>query len=188
MPLTRAVAAVHRARRETDVVITAMGVAREWMKLEQHPLDFVFVPSSMGQAIPLGLGMAIAQPSRRVIVCTGDGATLMNLGSLVTLAAERPTNLAVLLFDNGVYEVTGAQPTPGTDLVDFAALARACGLKAVARFSGIDAWEAGAEGALNTPGPSLTVLDVAPVPGGRGPRSPGPTIVRARSFIEALRR
>ena len=58
----------------------------------------------------------MAQPERRVIVCNGDGSMLMNLGSLVTIAAQAPRNLVVIVLDNGVYEVTGAQPVPGQDL------------------------------------------------------------------------
>ena len=114
MPLVEAIGVVHRARREEDVVISAMGAAREWMALGTGPLDWVFVPSSMGQATALGLGLALARPDRRIIVLNGDGGMLMNLGSLVTISACAPANLVILLFDNGVYEITGAQPTPSS--------------------------------------------------------------------------
>ena len=194
MPLSDAVIALHRARRNDEVVVSTMGVAREWMTLAPHPLDFVFVPSSMGQAPSLGLGLALARPDRRVIVLNGDGSTLMNLGSLVTITAERPANLVVIVFNNGVYEVTGAQPTPGApagrvaaDPVDFAALARACGFRAVFGFSDLEGWRNDLRGALDVEGPTFIVLDVAPVPGACGPRSPGPTGERARRFMEALR-
>jgi thiamine pyrophosphate-dependent acetolactate synthase large subunit-like protein len=191
MPLAGAVAVVREARRESDVVISSMGTAREWMQL--GPLserDFVFVPSAMGHATSLGLGIALAQPQRRVIVLSGDGSLLMSLGSLVSIAAAEPANLTVVLFDNGVYEVTGAQPTPGALIpsgVDFAAIARASGLSSVYRWSAFDEWRRGAAGAIEEPGPTLVVLDVAPVPGAVGPRSPGPTAERARRFVAALR-
>ncbi|HUE15901.1 MAG TPA: thiamine pyrophosphate-dependent enzyme, partial [Planctomycetaceae bacterium] len=110
MSLVDCLAVLHAARRE-EIVITTMGAAREWQKLGKHPLDFVLVPSSMGQATSLGLGMALARPDRKVVVCNGDGSMLMNLGSLVTITAQGPPNLTVILFDNGVYEVTGVQPT-----------------------------------------------------------------------------
>ena len=67
--------------------MTTMAAAREWQKLQKQPLDFVLVPSSMGQATALGLGIALAQPEQKVIVCNGDGSMLMNLGSLVTITA-----------------------------------------------------------------------------------------------------
>jgi len=193
MALAEAVRVVHRARRVEDVVISAMGAAREWMALGTQPLDWVFVPSSMGQATALGLGLALARPDRRIIVLNGDGGMLMNLGSLVTISACAPANLVILLFDNGVYEVTGAQPTPSArggraddTSVDFAALARASGLTSVFRFGTIEDWSAGAEAVFAARGPAFAVLDVAPVPGARGPRSPGPAPERARAFMEAL--
>jgi sulfopyruvate decarboxylase subunit beta len=193
MPLAGAIAVVHRARRPEDVVISAMGASREWMALGVQPLDWVFVPSSMGQATALGLGMALARPDRRIIVLNGDGGMLMNLGSLVTISACAPANLVTLLFDNGVYEITGAQPTPGAPAgrvdragVDFAEIGRACGLGSVFRFDRLDAWDEGIAGVLSAGGPTLAVLDVAPVPGAKGPRSPGPAPARARAFMEAL--
>lgn len=180
MSLRDALAALRAERRDDDVVVSAMGAAREWMALGTHPLDWVFVPSSMGQATSLGLGLALAQPRRRVIVLNGDGSTLMNLGSLVTITAEQPANLVIVTFDNGVYEVTGAQPTPGAaagrkagDGVDYVGLARACGFHAVFHFAQLAEWTAGLRRVLDAPGPTFALLDVAPVPGaGRVHRGP----------------
>jgi len=193
MALVPALQALRAARRDADVVISAMGAAREWMALGTHPLDWVFVPSSMGQATSLGLGLALARPDRRIIVLNGDGGMLMNLGSLVTITAYAPENLVILLFDNGVYEVTGAQPTPGAaegragaDPVDFMALARASGFRSLFRFTRLDDWTAASPEVLGAQGPTFAVLDVAPVPGAPGPRSPGPAPARARAFMAAL--
>lgn len=194
MPLKEALTAIRDGRRDGDVVISTMGVAREWMTLSEHPLDWVFVPSSMGQATAFGLGLALAQPRRRVLVLNGDGSLLMNLGSLVTITAEQPANLVIVLFDNGVYEITGAQPTPGAaagrqagDRVDFVALARACGFRSTFHFTGLEQWRAGRDAAFAALGPSFVVLDVAPVPGAGAPRSPGPTVERAARFMAALK-
>jgi thiamine pyrophosphate-dependent acetolactate synthase large subunit-like protein len=190
MPLREAVDVVRGVRRDEDIVVSSMGTAREWMALGPlHERDFVFVPSAMGHATSLGLGLALAQPQRRVIVLSGDGSLLMSLGSLVTIAAAAPANLTVVLYDNGVYEVTGAQQTPGALVpsgVDFVAMAHASGFTSVRRWSAIEEWKTGASEALGAPGPTLVVLDVAPVPGAVGPRSPGPTAERARRFMEAL--
>jgi phosphonopyruvate decarboxylase len=193
MQMPAAVAALHTARRPDDVVITTMGAAREWMALGTQPLDFIFLPSSMGQATSLGLGIALAQPERRVIVANGDGSMLMNLGSLVTIAALAPANLVIILLANGVYEVTGAQPIPGAasggtgaTIVDFVGMARASGFESVFRFSELAEWTAELPNVLRARGPVFAVLDVAPVPGGAGPRSPGPAAERARRFMAAL--
>ena len=192
MPLTDAVATVRAARADTDIVISSMGTAREWMALGPlHPLDFVYVPSAMGHAAALGLGLALAQPARRVIALMGDGSLLMNLGSLATIAAERPPNLVVIVFDNGVYEVTGAQPTPATvgvdeSRVDYVAVARACGIRSVHAFSDSMEWSSGITGVLEAQGPTVVVLGVASVPGVGGPKSPGPTSQRGPAFMAAL--
>lgn len=180
--------------REDAIVVTTMGTAREWMRFEQHPLDFVFVPSSMGQATSLGLGLALVQPSRNVVVCNGDGSMLMNLGSLMTIASQHPANLTVLVFDNGVYEVTGGQPTTANAAIraanldaDLAKIAHACGFSRVHEFDDLDDWRAAVRDVIGTPGLTFARLATAPIPGAVGPRSPGPAPDRARRFAEALR-
>lgn len=94
----------------------------------QRPENF-YMLGSMGLAVPLALGVAIAQPGRGVIALEGDGSLLMQLGCLSTVAARAPANLVIVVWDNGVYQITGAQPTPAaaarTDLV---AIARASGI------------------------------------------------------------
>jgi len=84
---------------------------------------------AMGGAAMIGLGLALAQPARRVAVVTGDGEMLMGLGALATIAVQQPANLAVIVFDNGVYGETGMQAshTQG-GRVDLVAAARACGI------------------------------------------------------------
>jgi thiamine pyrophosphate-dependent acetolactate synthase large subunit-like protein len=196
MDLRGALDVLRALRAPRDVVVTSMGSAREWMAMGPlAPLDFVFVPSSMGQAPSLALGIALAQPTRRVFACNGDGSMLMNLGALATISAESPRNLVLVVLDNGVYEVTGAQPTPGSALarpdgrgVDFAGIARACGWTSVFRFRTLEDWRDAAAETISAPGPVFIALEVAPVPGAVGPRSPGPTVDRARSFRAALSR
>jgi thiamine pyrophosphate-dependent acetolactate synthase large subunit-like protein len=180
-----ALEAVRAARGDEDVVITTMGTARDWAAGGIGPLDFVLVPSSMGTAPSLGLGLALAQPDRRVIVLNGDGSMLMNLGSLVSIAAQAPTNLVIVVFENGVYEVTGGQPTPGVAArVDFVAVARASGFPTALRFTELDQWRSRIGPVLAAAGPTFVVLEVAAVPDAPGPRSPGPAPERARQFRE----
>ena len=184
--LRQALVPVKQVRRDDDVVITTMAAARAWYELGTHPLDFVFVPSSMGHATSFGLGIALAQPQRRVIVCNGDGSMLMNLGSLVTIAAANATNLVTIVLDNGVYEVTGSQPVPRQ--ADFAAIARASGFQSVHHFSTADEWSASAERVIGARGPTFVWLDVTPTPGGSAPTSPGNAAERARALTRALKR
>jgi len=184
--LRSALETLRRIRRDDEVIITTMGSAREWMTLgEPHALDFILVPSAMGHGTSIGLGLALAQPDKRVIVCSGDGSLLMNLGSLASIVAANVPNLAVIVFDNGVYEVTGQQPTANAD---FCGVARACGFDSVHPFTDSTSWSNGARSALDAKGPTFVSLNVEPVIGGTAPHSPGPTAARAKRFMEALRR
>ncbi len=182
-----ALTAVHAARGPRDIVVTTMTPARDWMLLPQHPLDMVLVPSAMGSAPSMGLGLALAQADRRVIVCNGDGSMLMNLGSLVSIANAGVTNLVLIVFINGVYEVTGSQPVPGSGIVDYPALARAAGFESVYAYASDDAWRRDARQVLEATGPTFVALAVEPMHGQPRPKSPGPARERARRFMEALR-
>jgi thiamine pyrophosphate-dependent acetolactate synthase large subunit-like protein len=84
---------------------------------------------SMGLASSIGLGLAMAQPDRRVVVLDGDGSLLMNLGSLATIGWVRPKNLVVIVLDNALYGTTGGQDTATAHGADLAAAARACGIQ-----------------------------------------------------------
>src|SRR5207247_1745593 len=118
---------VHRRRGER-IVLTTMSAGGIWPQLSDSPLDFAYIPSAMGHGPSLGLGLALAQPQRGVIVLNGDGCALMSLGNLVTLA-HQPANLFVIVLDNGHYEVTGGQPHAGAGHVDYAAIARGAGIQ-----------------------------------------------------------
>ena len=92
------------------------------------PLSFPLW-GAMGQAAMMGLGLALAQPERRVLVITGDGEMLMGLGSLATIGVQQPPNLSIVVIDNERYGETGMQATHTAHGIDLAAVARGCGLK-----------------------------------------------------------
>jgi thiamine pyrophosphate-dependent acetolactate synthase large subunit-like protein len=87
-----------------------------------RPQNF-YMLGSMGLAFPIALGVALAQPKRRVFALEGDGSLLMQLGSLSTIATLAPKNLTMIVMDNGVYQITGAQPTPAAAVSDIIATA-----------------------------------------------------------------
>lgn len=110
------------------LVIAGLG-APAWDATDagDHPLNFPLW-GGMGGATAMGLGLAIAQPNRPVLVLTGDGELLMGLGSLATVAVDRPANLSIVVLDNEHYGETGMQESHTARGVDLAATALACGL------------------------------------------------------------
>ncbi len=186
MPLAGALEVLRDLRRD-EIVVTTMGTAREWPKLSSHPLDFHYIPSAMGHAGVLGLGIALAQPRRTVIAFSGDGGMLMSLGSLVTIATCRPANLTLIVIDNGIYEVTGGQKTAAAvGRVDFVALAKAAGFESARRFTDLADWKARAAETLALAGPRFVVLECEPVGCDYMLESPGPMAERIAKFRTAL--
>jgi thiamine pyrophosphate-dependent acetolactate synthase large subunit-like protein len=139
----------------------------------------------MGEGPALGLGLALAQPQRGVIVMNGDGCMLMNLGSLVTLA-NHPANVFLLIFDNGLYEVTGGQPHAGAGHTDFAELARAAGIRRVYSFATLESWRGGAGEALTGAGPVVVWLKVEGRYGQKTPKAPRPMAEQIARLQNAL--
>src|SRR5262249_20006358 len=160
-----------------------------WKSLSDTPRDFCYVPISMGQAPALGRGLALAQPRQGVVVVTGDGSLLMNLGCLVTLA-NHPADLFLIIIDNGVYEVTGGQPIPGAGRTDFAGLARAAGIRRIYFCATVEEWRSVAAEALSGPGPVVIWLKVLARPGQGAPTAMRPMegqIARLRHVLEGNR-
>lgn len=113
----------------TDSLVIAGLGSTAWDVASAGDRDLSFpLWGAMGGAIPMGLGLALAQPERRVLVITGDGETLMGLGSLATVALQVPKNLSICTFDNERYGETGMQVTHTSAHTDLAGVAVACGI------------------------------------------------------------
>lgn len=110
------------------LVVTGLGSpAYDVASVEDNALDFPLW-GAMGGAAMIGLGLALAQPARRVLVVTGDGEMLMGLGSLATIAAQRPDNLSIVVLDNERFGETGQQRTHTAMGADLETIARGCGI------------------------------------------------------------
>ena len=156
----RMLAAIQAAVAGKDIIVATTGfTGRELYALDDLP-NQLYMVGSMGCAATLGLGLAIAQPARRVIVIDGDGAALMHLGGLATLGAERPRNLVHILLDNHQHESTGGQATVSAG-VDFCAIAAGAGYPQVSVTA--DSAALGAMLADRTPG--LRFIHVPTLPG-----------------------
>ncbi len=143
-----------------------------------------YMLGSMGLTIPIALGVALAQPARHVIALEGDGSLLMQLGCLATVAARAPRNLTIVIWDNGVYQITGAQPTASAETADLVAIAQGAGI-------GKSAWAADEEDfdrlfvrALAEGGPSLIAARIDQQPA-VGTTERDPVQIRAR-FMQGL--
>jgi thiamine pyrophosphate-dependent acetolactate synthase large subunit-like protein len=123
-------------RRGELLVIAGLG-STAWDITAAGDSDLSFPTwGAMGQAAMMGLGLAIAQPKRRVLVVTGDGEMLMGIGSLATIGVQKPANLTVVVIDNEHYGETGMQQTHTAHGVDLAAVAKACGIGSTRKIDG----------------------------------------------------
>jgi thiamine pyrophosphate-dependent acetolactate synthase large subunit-like protein len=120
---------------------------------------------SMGLAIPIALGVAIAQPRRHVLALEGDGSLLMQLGCLATVATLAPNNLTMVIMDNGLYQITGSQRTPAAGVADFVAIARGAGIAKSAWAADEEDFDRLIDAALAEGGPTLIALRIDDKPG-----------------------
>ena len=162
------------ARLENDeAVIGGIGNTNfDLWEAGQRPQNF-YMLGSMGLAFPIALGVAIAQPKRRVVALEGDGSLLMQLGCLSTIAALAPKNLTMVLMDNGIYQITGGQATPAAAASDLVAIARGCGIAESAWASDEEDFERLVQVALSATTPTLIAARIDSEPGvGKTNRDP----------------
>jgi sulfopyruvate decarboxylase subunit beta len=143
------------------LVVTCLGNASYlWAAMHHAPENFYF-EDAMGLALPLALGLAVAQPARPVIVVEGDGALLMHMGTLVTIGAVAPDNLTVLLIQNGVHAASGGQALTNASL-DLAALARASGISRATNVTTPQAFASALSSGSPSRGAQMLVLSTEP--------------------------
>ena len=185
-PLDRRAATARMLRDRGDgLVVTGLGnPTYDVAAAGDTPLNFYFW-AAMGGAAMAGLGLALAQPRRRVLVVTGDGEMLMGLGSLATIGAEQPLNLGIVVLDNEHYGETGMQVAHTGRGVDLAGIAAATGFKLAVTVRTEGEVDSLAAQLFTVPGPLFAAVKVStsPSPTSLPPRD-GPYL-RSR-FREAL--
>ena len=140
--------------KHEEAVIGGIGNANfDLWSSGQRPQNF-YMLGSMGLAVPIALGVAIAQPQRHVVALEGDGSLLMQLGCLATVAERAPKNLTIVVWDNGIYQITGSQPT-AAQRADLVTIAQGCGIARSAWAADEDDFERLVERALAEGGPTL---------------------------------
>jgi phosphonopyruvate decarboxylase len=184
MDAAAALGAIARARGDA-VVLTTMMVSRGWGAVSTRPELDLPLGGAMGKLSSVGLGIALAQPGRQVLVLDGDGSLLMNLGTLVTIGGAAPRNLVHVVCQNGVYEVTGGQPIPGVERLDFGQMALGAGFRRAETLDDLAELERALPELLAVEGPVFVTLKLRPFSWGDGPRRT--TIEAVRELTEALR-
>jgi sulfopyruvate decarboxylase subunit beta len=132
-------------------VVTIMGAVAAELYSLGHRANFFYLEHAMGLASSMGLGIALAQPERKVVVIDGDGSVLMNLGGLTTLARYAPPNLTHIIFDNESLLSVGGFPTATSTGSDLAGIARAAGIDSATTVRELDEFTQAAREAIAAP-------------------------------------
>jgi sulfopyruvate decarboxylase subunit beta len=168
------------------LVVTALGNASYLWAVMHHAPENFYIEDAMGLALPLALGLAIAQPARPVVVVEGDGAVLMHLGALVTVGAVGPSNLTVLLIQNGVHAASGGQALTNATL-DLAQLAQSAGIAHAENVATPEAFSSAMDSASTSDGPHFLVLSSKPdIEVVRPPVALDPVLTKHR-FMSAIK-
>jgi thiamine pyrophosphate-dependent acetolactate synthase large subunit-like protein len=146
--------------RDDLLVIAGLG-STAWDITSAGDRDLNFpLWGAMGGAVSIGLGLALSQPERRIMVITGDGETLMGMGSFATVAMQAPQNLTICTFDNERYGETGMQATHTSANTDLAGVAAACGIPVTGTVRTDEELAAALPIILEAPGPVYHVIKV----------------------------
>ncbi|HZO32695.1 MAG TPA: thiamine pyrophosphate-dependent enzyme [Chloroflexota bacterium] len=149
-----------RERLGDALVVSSLGTPSYLVHASgDRPLNF-YLWAAMGMASSTGLGLAMAQPDRRVVVVDGDGAAVMNLGGMVTVATRCPTNLLWVILENGAFLETGGQQIATHGPADLVTIAQGCGIRQAERAADPDTLVRLLDDGLTRPGPTLVVARV----------------------------
>jgi thiamine pyrophosphate-dependent acetolactate synthase large subunit-like protein len=151
-------------RLKDEVVVSNLGqTTMDLQSVGDRPLN-CYTFGSMGQCSAIGLGIALARPDVRVVTLDGDGSLLMNLGLLCTVANNAPKNLAIVVWDNGVNQTTGGQPTATSFRTSLAEIARGAGIEKVMEPEDEEELESAYDRILTEQGPFFVNVKIDPVP------------------------
>jgi thiamine pyrophosphate-dependent acetolactate synthase large subunit-like protein len=173
-----------RRLKHDEAVIGGIGNSNFDLFAAGHRQQNFYMLGSMGLACPIALGVALAQPERGVIALEGDGSILMGLGCLATIANLKPRNLTIIIWDNGIYQITGKQRAATAGVSDIVAIAHGAGIANSLWVSDEQHFEKLLDRGFDDGGPVLLAVKVDDQPGkGQTPRDPA--LIRSR-FMKGL--
>ena len=148
--------------RDKAIVTTSGTVGQHWQEVSTEERRDVNLGSAMGQTTSAAFGLALGLPDEKVVLFDSEGALLMNLGVLATIAGKKPRNFYHFLLDNECYATTGGQPVPNAQEIDYAGIAEGAGYASTHRFDDLEEFVTNIEEILNEPGPVFVSIKVIP--------------------------
>jgi phosphonopyruvate decarboxylase len=153
---------VFQKHRGDALVIPTGTSGRQWMNFTTNEKRDLSLGGAMGHTTAAALGLALALPSEKVVLFDAEGALLMNMGILATIAGMKPQNFYHFLLDNECYATTGGQPVPNAKEINYAGIAKEAGYAAAYRFDNLDEFERNVDKILNEKGPVFIAIKVIP--------------------------
>jgi phosphonopyruvate decarboxylase len=176
---------VFQTHRGNAIVIPTGTSGRQWRDFSNNEKRDLNMGGAMGQTTAAALGVALGLPNEQVVLFDAEGALLMNMGVLATIAGKQPRNFYHFLLDNGCYATTGGQPVPNAENINYAGMAKAAGYAAAYEFDDLETFGRDVADILSQKGPVFVAIKVVPEvenePIGRRQRRP------IRSRAETIR-
>ena len=180
-----AIRIIAESLQKNDLVVSTTGmISRELFITDDRSGNF-YMLGSMGLVSSFSLGLALLNPSNRVVALEGDGSALMSMGTLALVASEAPRNFLHIILDNESYESTGGQPTI-TNQIDLAKIASSCGYQKADRIENGDQLSVALTNSRNNPGPRMILAKVGIAPVKNIPRVTHHPIDIRDSFSNAV--
>lgn len=153
---------VFQTHRGNAIVIPTGTSGRQWRDFSTNEKRDLTLGGAMGQTTSAALGLALGLPSEKVVLFDSEGALLMNLGVIATIAGKKPKNFVHFLMDNGCYATTGGQPVPNAEHINYAGMAREAGYAATYQFDDLETFGAQVGDILNEEGPVFVAIKIVP--------------------------
>jgi thiamine pyrophosphate-dependent acetolactate synthase large subunit-like protein len=153
---------VFQPHRGDAIVIPTGTSGRQWRNFSTNEKRDLALGGAMGQTTAAALGVALSLPSEKVVLFDAEGALLMNLGILATIAGMQPQNFYHILLDNECYATTGGQPVPNAQNINYAGMAKEAGYAAAYRFDDLQEFERNVGKIMNEKGPVFVAIKVVP--------------------------
>jgi len=153
---------VFEPHRGKAIVTTSGTSGRNWPDASKNPERDISMGSAMGQTTSAAFGLALGLPDEKIVLFDSEGALLMNLGVLASIAGKQPKNFVHFLLDNEVYATTGGQPVPNNANIDYAGMAKAIGYASTHHFDDLEDFATQVEGIMAEEGPVFVSIKVVP--------------------------